>query len=409
MESYTGVQEALRRVLTMVEQLGRHEWVQTTSAMGRVAAADISARHDSPEFSVSHMDGFAVIASDLGAEKGRAKLKVVGESNPESLKPLRIGHGETVRMSTGSRIPEGADAVIPVEEVDVERGWIAGRSNVERGAFVYRAGTDFRKGDVLLRKNSRLRAQDIGLLLTLGLDKVEVVEVPTVAILATGSELFNLGDHAPGKVLNTHGPLLANMVRAAGCSPMDLGVFPDDRKILSKRIKETLDKADLVLTLGGTSVGRRDLVPEVVRSFNPELFYHGLRMDRGRVAGVAIVGGKPLLMLPGPVQGAMNAFLLFGVPIIDRLRGGGSSVMKVRAKMTKPWRARRRFENFTKVVYVHLNGKGTLNAEPLTGETESIAILARASGYVVVPEEITDLGAGDFVDVNLVPGFSYAP
>jgi molybdenum cofactor synthesis domain-containing protein len=354
------------------------------------------------------MDGFAVISSDLPSQKGRAKLSVVGESKPESIGRLKIGHGEAVRVSTGSRIPDGADAVIPVEDVKEEAGGIVIGSKVAPGAFVYKAGTDFRKGDVLLRKNSRIRAQDVGLLLTLGLDKVEAVGIPTVAILATGSELYNLGEDVPGKVLNAHGPLFADMARAAACSPVDMGVLPDDMKVLSKGIRDALNKADLVLTLGGTSVGRRDLVPEVVKGFSPEVFYHGLRMDRGRVAGVAVVGGKPLVMLPGPVQGAMNAYFLLGVPIIDRLRGGGSSILRFKAKMSKPWKARRRFQNFTKVAYVRLDEKG-LNAEPLEGETESIAILTKASGFVVVPEEVTEMSRGDPVDVNLLPGFSYAP
>jgi molybdopterin molybdotransferase len=407
LESYTGVQEALSKVLAKVKPLGRHERVQTTSAMGRVAASDVSARHDSPEFSISHMDGFAVMASDLPSEKGRVRLKVVGESKPESIERLRIGHGEAVRVSTGSRIPDGADAVIPVEDTKEAAGGIVIGSKITPGAFVYKAGTDFRKDDVLLRKNSRIRPQDVGLLLTLGLYNIEAVRIPTVAILATGTELYNLGENVPGKSLNTHGPLFSDMIRAAACFPIDMGVVPDDMEVLSKGISDALNKADLVLTLGGTSVGRRDLVPEVVKGLSPEVFYHGLRMDRGRVAGVAVIGGKPLVMLPGPVQGAMNAYFLLGIPIIDKLRGGGKSIMMVRAKMSKPWKARRKFQSFTKVVYVRLDKKG-LNAEPLTGETESIAILTKASGFVVVPEKVTGLSRGDSVDVNLVPGFSYA-
>jgi len=410
METYTGVREALSKVLAEVKPLRHSERVPTTSALGRVIVDGITSDSDSPSFALSHMDGFAVIASDLQqARRAEVKLKLIGESRPESSSPLTIGHGEAVKVSTGSRIPYGADAVIPEEDSKEETGKIMVTSAVRPGDFVYAVGADFRKGDLLLRKNQKIRAQDVGLLLTLGFEMVDVLEVPTVAVLATGSELFDVGRISPGKVRNTHGPLIANMLRAAGCVARDVGASPDNKRVLSERIRSALAKSDLVLTLGGTSVGRRDLVTDVVRSFRPELLYHGLRMDRGRVAGVALVRRKPLLMLPGPIQGAMNAFFLLGVPILEKLRGGGSSTVRVGAKLTASWKARRRFQNFTKVVYVRLvEENAELKAEPLLAETESITILTKATGYVVVPEHITQLSRGSQVEVNLVPGFSYA-
>jgi len=395
--------------LAAIKPMGRSERVPTTSALGRVAVDEVTADSDSPNFALSHMDGFAVAASDLsGAGKREVKLRIIGESRPESRRQLRVRNGEAVRVNTGSRIPDGADAVIPVEEAREEADSIAPTATVRPGAFVYPAGADFRKSELLLRKNQRIRAQDVGLLLTLGVEAVNVLAIPTIAVLATGSELFDMGNPSPGKVLNTHGPLITNMVRAAGCVPLDMGVSPDEGVELSRRIRRALSRADLVMTLGGTSVGRRDLVNYVVRRFKPEVLYHGLRMDRGRVAGAAVVRRKPLLMLPGPVQGAMNAFLLLGVPVLDKLRGGGSSIIRVRAKLTGNWSARPRFRNFTKVVYVRVaEGDDGLTAEPLSGETESISILTKATGYMVVPEHVTRMGRGHLVEVNLVPGFSF--
>lgn len=408
LETYTNLQEAVNGVLAAIKPMGRSERVPTTSALGRVAVDEIIAGSDSPRLALSHMDGFAVIASDLrGTQRSEVKLRIIGESGPESSRPLGVGHGEAVRVSTGARIPDGADAVIPAEETREEAGRIAPTAAVKPGAFVYPAGADFRKGELLLRKNQKIRAQDVGLLLTLGVETVDVLEVPTVAVVATGSELFDLGSPSPGKVLNTHGPLIANMVRAAGCVPLDMGVSPDEKGELSLRIRGALDKSDLVMTLGGTSVGRRDLVADVVRGLRPEVLYHGLRMDRGRVAGVAVLRRKPLLMLPGPVQGAMNAFVLLGIPMLDKIRGGGSSVIRVRAKLVGSWNARPRFRDFTKAVYVRLVEGDGLEAEPLSGETESISILTKATGFVVVPEHVTRMNRGDFVEVNLVPGLSY--
>ena len=408
LEAYTNLQDAVDKVLGSIKPMGRIEEVPTTLALGRVTFGDTIANSDSPSFSLSHMDGFAVIASDLsGAKRREVALRIVGESKPGASRRLRVGHGEAARVSTGARIPDGADAVIPAEDANEQKGKIVRAKKIGKGAFVYGVGVDFHKGETLLQKNRRIRAQDVGMLLTLGVKTVDVLDTPTVAVLATGSELYDLGNPSPDKVLNTHGPLFANMVRAAGCVPLDMGVSPDEREELSGRLREALKRADMVMTLGGTSVGRRDLVADVVRGLKPEAFYHGLRIDRGRVAGVAVVHRKPLLMLPGPVQGAMNAFVLLGIPTLDKLRGGGSSTTRVKAKLTGGWSARPRFKHFTKVVYVRLVEGDGLEAEPISGDTESITVLTKATACVIVPERVVQMSPGDIVEVNLIPGLSH--
>lgn len=406
MKEYSNVRKDIKDVLESIEYTPLRERVKTVSAMGRVLGVDVAAQSDSPEYSASHMDGYAVRASDVGG--GLTRLRVVGESNPESPVRRRLGKDESARVSTGARIPEGADSVVPVEEAKEDSGWVEVRGEVERWAYVYKAGADFKKGEVLLRQGSVVRAQDIALLLSLGHFDVEVMKVPAVAILATGSELYDVGEEAPGKVLNTHGPLFANLARAAGCSSVDYGVAPDDLKEILLQIRRALDESDLVLTLGGTSVGRRDLMGEAIQSLSPQVFHHGLRMDRGRVSGVAVVRGKPLVMLPGPAQGAMNAFVLLALPIIERLQGRKGRAPIVRARLTKPWRARPRFKHFEKVVYVRL-GDGGATAEPMSGDTESMTVLTESSGYVIVEEKVASLRRGAIVDVNLFPGQTSLP
>jgi molybdopterin molybdotransferase/putative molybdopterin biosynthesis protein len=131
-------------------------------------------------------------------------------------------------------------------------------------------------------------------------------------------------------------------------------------------------------------------------------------MDRGRVAGVAAVRGKPIVMLPGPVQGAMNAFLLLALPLILRMTSGSNSSAFVRARLSTGWKARKKFQDFTKVLYVRLQRKGDgLLARPIVGDTESISVLTDSNGFVVVPERVRELQAGEEVSVRLLPGFSY--
>jgi molybdopterin molybdotransferase len=407
--SYALVGEAIGSVLAAVRPVSETQKVDAGSSIGRVLAKDLVAGSDSPPFPISHMDGFAVIASDLvGAMSSRpVKLEVGAEE--QSGRPLRgISPGEAARVSTGTRLPEGADAVVPVEEVSERGRSILLTSEARTGDFVYPTGADFRNGELLLGKNRTIRAQDVGLLLTLGLAKVEVFRRPTVAVLATGNELSNRIRPPAGKVRNSHGPVFRGMVRALGGVPLDMGIGRDDVGVLTERITGALSKADMVLTMGGTSAGRRDLIGEVVKKLGPEVMFHGLRMDRGRVAGVAVLDHKPLVMLPGPIQGAMNAFNLLGAPILDRLRGGGRSVIRVGARLSAPWQARPLFQRFAKVIYVRLSEDRPPGAEPLAGDTESVTVLTKADGYVVVPEKVTSLREGDPVEVNLLPGFSFA-
>ncbi|MDG7028523.1 MAG: hypothetical protein JRN16_08955, partial [Nitrososphaerota archaeon] len=137
--------------------------------------------------------------------------------------------------------------------------------------------------------------------------------------------------------------------------------------------------------------------------------YHGIKMDRGRVTGVAVVRRKPVVMMPGPIQGALNAFILFALPVIQKLSMVGDETIKARARLTRRWEARRKFSDFTKVVYLNLTeGEGGLKAEPLSAETESMSLLVRSTAVTVVPEEVRSMEAGQEVEAMLIPGISYS-
>jgi molybdenum cofactor synthesis domain-containing protein len=246
------------------------------------------------------------------------------------------------------------------------------------------------------------------LAVSLGIRGVEVFRRPRVAILATGSELTESKAEVGARVRNSHTHVFKRLAEESGCVAVSLGIVPDVREEITSRIESGLEEADAVFTTGGTSVGRMDLLDEAVRSLKPAAMFHGIKMDRGRVTGVAVVRGKPIVMMPGPAQGAMNAFVLFGIPILKRLSGRVGEDIVVRAKLKARWEARKRFPAFTKVVYVRLlqGSKGPV-AEPVTGETESMTILTRSNAFVVLPERTTSLEAGSEVDALLMPGFSF--
>ena len=314
-------------------------------------------------------------------------------------------------MPTGGYLPSGADAVVPVERATTKGNFVFVTKYHSAGSFVYPKGADVAKGVKVLDGGRQLRPQDVGLLLSLAIDEVAVYKRPRVAIIATGNELTDslTGVHQ-GRVRNSHGFVFSKLVEEMGGVAVDLGVVNDDMKKITRKVKQALGRADIVVTIGGTSLGGLDLVGDTLRKFvKPSQIVHGIRMDRGRVAGVTAIQGKPVVMLPGPIQGAMSAFILFVAPMIQAI-GGHDSMMNrpLKAALTEAWEARKRFPNFTKVVYVKLSPTETgMEAKPMVGETESMTILTGANGYVIVPEERKVIAKGGTVEVHLLPGFSY--
>jgi molybdenum cofactor synthesis domain-containing protein len=355
------------------------------------------------------MDGFALMSADTKSASNShpVRFTIKGEAGPGTKPSHQVEHGEAFQVATGAYLPGGADAVVPREQAEVRGREIELRSPLERGSHVYGAGEDMRRGQVILSQGEVIRAQDIGLLVAMGFTKVEVRRKPRVSLIATGSELSTAGSPKAGKVRESHSPILLTLLKASGCVPLNMGIVGDNSRELAKLLRRGLAASDFVITLGGTSAGAKDLLVDVVSTLGPECLFHGIKLDRGRVTAVACLRGKPILMLPGPIQAAMNAFFVLGVSVVQTLSGSNGVGLEVACRMAKDWEPRRRFAGFQKVVYVKLTRTQPTTAEPLSAETESLKLLADADGYVVVPEEVSRLAAGSIVRVRLLPGFSY--
>jgi len=358
------------------------------------------------------MDGYAVAASSLKGASSRSPkiLPLVGDSDFAHHRRSRLLRGQTIGIVTGGELPVGADAVIPVEDTKRSGDRVHFLREIEKGEFCFRIGVDVQKGAFVIRARTSVRAQDVGMLVLLGIRQVRAFARPRVALIATGDELtdsFDIND--PRHVRESHTPIFENLIRELGGVTSLRRIVPDNLDLMRTTFDLAFRKSDIVLTLGGTSLGEKDLVEQTLRRISKKShIIHGIKMDRGRVAGVAVVRGKPVVMLPGPVQGAMNAFLLLALPLILRMTSGANSGAFVRARLSTGWKARKKFQGFTKVLYVRLERKGEeLLAHPVVGDTESISVLTHSNGFVVVPERIRELQAGEDVSVRLLPGFSY--
>jgi molybdopterin molybdotransferase len=414
---YTSLEDAL---LTLARALGpttRRESVDVRDAYGRVLLEDVLAREDSPRRDVSHFDGFAVVSAEtVGATRDftRTLALVRGASRVGLLPEARLRHGQAMSVLTGGYLPEGADAVVPVEDVSVHAGEIRIARRVERGEHVYPAGADVRKGERVLRAGKTLMGQDLVLLASMHLERVVTFKRPRVAILPTGTELTtDIGDRRSGKVVESHSLLLEHLVDEAGGRATTPPIVPDERRALSRALKDALKRSEVVFTLAGSSVGEPDLVESTIRGFgrSTTALVHGIKVNRGRVMGLAVVAGKPVIILPGPIQGALNAFIVLGYPLIRyHLGRGWEQPPAVAATVAEDWEAKGRFKDFDQVVYLRLTrdpqDPDGLVAIPSGAETEKVSFLVSKNAYALIPGKNPRLAKGERVQARLLPGFS---
>lgn len=312
------VDEALRRVLDGATPVGT-ESVDLFDAAERVLAEDVTATLTQPPFNASAMDGYAVRAADVG--KVPAELRVIGESNAGNPFEGAVGAGEAVRIFTGASVPAGADAVVIQEDTQRAGDAITVREAAKPGANIRVSGGDFRAGDVLLRVGRLLDASAITLAAAAGHATLKVRQAPRIAILATGDELVEPGHKpGPGQIVSSNPYGLAALVKRFGADAKLLGIAGDTLEDLAAKLATAAD-ADVLITIGGASVGDRDLV-------KPALEARGLKLD---FWNVAVRPGKPMLFgrldamrvlgLPGNPLSCLIAGRIFLVPLIFRLLG----------------------------------------------------------------------------------------
>lgn len=301
--------KARSRILDTVAPLDREESVAITAARGRILADDVVADRDVPHYDRAAMDGWAVRATDThgAADTAPRRLRVTEGA---------IDDGQAVRVHTGSAIPEGSDAVVMVEDATRTGDHVEIRTPVAEGRHVGPAGEDLAQGEVALAEGTQLSPSALALLRSLEIATVSVYDRPEVAVIPTGEELVE-GDPAPGEVIETNGLMVSQYLKGWGADVRYRDVVTDEPDRLAATIRTDLD-ADLVVTTGGSSVGARDHLPEVVDDLG-ELLVHGVAIQPGHPVGFGRIDETPIALLPGyPVSCAINA-VTFVRPAVDRL------------------------------------------------------------------------------------------
>ncbi len=378
--------------------LGEEETV-LLEAYNRVLCQDITSALDIPPFNRSTMDGYAVRAEDtVGADENEpANLKVSGVVCIGEKPQARVAKGEAMEIVTGAPIPEGADAVVMVEDTQREDDTLQVFTAVIAGENVMKKGSDIKEGKVVLKRGHVLGSSEIGAIAALGLTKVSVAKIPIVAVLSTGGEVTELGKELPvGKIYDINAYSLSTAVIESGGKPVYFGVIPDDKAALSKTLQTAVASADMVITSGGVSVGPHDYTPQIVDSLGkPGVVVSGVAIKPGKPMTVGFVEGKPVFSLPGNPTSALLIFYLFARPLLQRLAGRPVLGMKV----VRAFAGSRMFSAKGRRTYVtvrlEFDKDCRLIAEPVEGGVSgAITTLTIADGFVEIPEN------EQFVDVD---------
>ncbi|NPA90087.1 MAG: molybdopterin molybdotransferase MoeA [Chloroflexi bacterium] len=383
----------------------RRETIPTEDALDRVLADDLLAPHDLPMFRRSTVDGYAVAAQDTyGASPGLpAFLTVVGEVPMGRAPEVDVGVGEAVLVHTGGMIPESADAVVMLENVQqVDEESIEVFHPVAPGENVIQVGEDIRAGEPILPRGHRLRPQDLGGLMALGITQVPVARPPRVAIISTGDEVIP-PDQTPtlGQVRDINSYTLSALTLRAGGHPWRLGIVPDKPEALRAALKKAQAEADIIVLSAGSSVSARDMSAEEINKLGrPGVLVHGISQRPGKPTILAVCDGTPVIGLPGNPVSAMVNFIYFAIPTIRLWLGAREErPCTVKARLARNIPSIPGREDWIQVRLEERDGE--LWAVPVLGKSNLIYTLIRSDGMFLVPLDSNGLPEGSEVEVFL--------
>ncbi len=394
-ETLLAVEEALARILAGSSRLGE-ETVPLSAAAGRTLAAEVAALRTQPAFDCSSMDGYAVRAAEVA--EGR-RFRVIGTSAAGTGFSGTVGPGEAVRIFTGAPLAEGADAVIAQEDSSRDGDVVTFTEVAQPGKFVRRAGLDFRAGEVLLPAGRRIGPREVALAAAMGHAGLTVARKPRVALLATGDELVPAGTAAgPHQIPSSNLPALAAMTGMEAAQTIDLGIAADTSAALLDALERArAARADVLVTLGGASVGEHDLVRQTFAGAGMRLDFWRIAMRPGRPMMHGAIGGMRFLGLPGNPVSAIVCARLFLRPLLRALQGRtdvGDTPEPAILASDLPANDRR--QDYLRAR--RSNGDGTVTPMPMQ-DSSMLRALADADCLIIRPPNAPAAKAGDQVEI----------
>lgn len=398
MKDFMSYADSLKILKDTINAWEKVEKVAITDALDRNIAYDVTAAENYPAKPVSAMDGYAFAFKD-----GLNELELITDLPAGSDKGLHVEGSKCVKTFTGSLMSEGTDTLVPVENVEVSGSKIIIKKSVPKGFAVRAVGESYKKGEILIKKGTRLTYAEIALLAELGVFHVSVFIRPRVAILATGSEIKDLGEplDSPAQIHSSNHVGIAMQIRKMGAEPIICEIVRDKAELVEKAIINALKSADILVTTGGISMGDYDFVKGALNE-NFKLIIEGAAIKPGRHIRVAKSGDKYIFALPGFPYSAMVMCVLYVRVLINTWFS--QEEPKITAIMDEDYKKRSPFLEFTAVnlenrdgkIFVNLNGKKL-------GSSAIVNNLTNEAALLIIPKETEFIAKGEVVEVLKMP------
>ena len=398
MKDFMSYADSLKILKDTISAWEKVEKVAITDALDRNIAYDVKATENYPAKPVSAMDGYA-----FAFKEGLNELELITDLPAGSDKGLHVEGSKCVKTFTGSLMSEGTDTLVPVENVEVSGSKIIIKKSVPKGFAVRAVGESYKKGEILIKKGTRLTYSEIALLAELGVFHVSVFIRPRVAILATGSEIKDLGEplDSPAQIHSSNHVGIAMQIRKMGAEPILCEIVRDKAELVEKAIINALKSADILVTTGGISMGDYDFVKGALNE-NFKLIIEGAAIKPGRHIRVAKSGDKYIFALPGFPYSAMVMCVLYVRVLINTWFS--QEEPKITAIMDEDYKKRSPFLEFTAVnlenrdgkIFVNLNGKKL-------GSSAIVNNLTNEAALLIIPKETEFIAKGEVVEVLKMP------
>ena len=370
-------------------------------ALGRFLAVDVVATENNPTHETSSMDGYAIrfVDQQLGALR-------ISDFIPAGMETHGVVQkGECVKTFTGTLMSEGSDTLIPIENVEVKEGMIHITSAVPKGFAVRPIGENYKAGEVIIKKGTKIGFAEIGVMAELGLVQVEVFMKPRIAILSTGNEILDFGEQKTSfaQIRSSNHVTVEAILRQLGCETMRFKLIKDDRVLIEKQLKQALMWSDIVITTGGGSVGDFDFIQSILTDMHIENIIDGSYMKPGRHIRVVKTGHKYIYALPGFPYSASVCTFLFIAPLLRKLRAQNFALPSIKAKMGEFYKKRSKFVEFTACnlrfsegeLVVDLHGKKEGSSAILNNLLDNPVLLR-------VEKDVQKIEKGEMVEVVLL-------
>lgn len=396
------IEVARKYIRNFLKAKSKTEYVNTEDALNRILGETIISKINVPNYNNSAMDGFAFKLDSL---KEKNTLEVATTILAGDLSKQKINHGFAAQVMTGSKIPNGTDTVLPFELVKQENDSIVISEFPKKGANIRRLGEDIKKNGEVLKKGVFLRPAEIGLIASIGISKVKVFKKLKVSFFSTGDEVVKAGQPIKsGQVYDSNHFTIQSMLKRINVECIDLGIIPDDKKLIEKTFKNAAKISDAIITTGGVSVGKADFMKDVLKKLGKVLFWK-LSIKPGRPMAYGAFKTTPYFGLPGNPVAAMITFYQLVQPALKFLMGQDDYKLPklLKAKCVAPISKRPGRMEFQRGFFTNNNGELCVKPTPHQGSA-ILSSMSKANCLIVLDMDQKSIKVDDFVSIQLMEG-----